>query len=248
MRASKSGIAATLGLAVLIALALATWAWPREGHAKPALGLFTSLPIYWKESASVGEALGDGGTRHWVREALESEHRLVLLDTLDSGELAKLDSLVMAQPRPLAPQENVALDDWVRGGGRVLLFADPLLTEHSWFAIGDRRRPQDVILLSPILRRWGLELTFDEDQADGERLVAYHSASLPERMSGRLRTVGSEGDSAQCAIESGGLVAQCGIGKGSAVVVADAALLEADRQVGPGKAALEALMLEAFVR
>ena len=50
----------------------------------------------------------------------------------------------------------------MRGGGRVLLFADPMLTRHSAFALGDRRRPQDVVLLSPILARWRLELQFDE--------------------------------------------------------------------------------------
>ena len=65
---------------------------------------------------------------------------------------------MMIQPRPLSPQENVALDNWVAAGGRLLLFADPALTEDSAFAIGDRRRPQDVVLLSPILARWGLEL------------------------------------------------------------------------------------------
>ena len=134
---------------------------------------------------------------------------------------------------------------WERGGGRVLLFADPFLTESSRFALGDKRRPQDVVLLSPILARWGLQLTFDEDQADGERLVSYRSGALPERLAGRLRRV-QPGAPAKCRLVAQDLVAECTIGKGRAVIVADAAVLEADRTPDDARAGLAALLTSAF--
>ena len=151
--------------------------------------------------------------------------------------------LVMAQPRALAPQENVALDDWVRRGGRLLLFADPLLTEESAFAFGDRRRPQDVVLLSPILARWGLRLEFDEGQPPGERLADLDGVTLPVNLPGQFQiTVPGRG----CTLHAAGIAARCRIGKGRVLVLADAALLEKERNSGSDghRQVLDRLLLE----
>jgi hypothetical protein len=221
----------------------------------PALGLFTSLPIYWHETDDFSQVLdgpsgddddhsgeGHGGT-HWVRTALEADHRLVPLDALDGEDLPALSRLVMAQPRPLAPAENVALDEWVRGGGRLLLFADPFLTEHSRFVLGDKRRPQDIVLLSPILSHWGIELRFDEDQSEAVRVVALGGGRVPVRLPGTLVRI-EGGVGSECRIEDGGLLATCAIGRGRATIVADAAMLETGRTDGAG--ALGALVERAF--
>ncbi len=212
MRASSRRLAAA-GLALCVVLgAMAAWGWARDKSEKSPLGLFTSLPIYWRESASVSETLDNGSQPHWVRTVLEENHRLLPLDTLDDKTLSGLNELVMAQPRPLAPAENVALDKWVHDGGHLLLFADPMLTEQTRFTLGDKRRPQDVVLLSPILHRWGLELLFDEDQSADEQFVIFGSTRLPTRLAGRLAPAGS---SPNCAIISRGLVANCRIGAGT---------------------------------
>jgi hypothetical protein len=236
---------AAFGAALLLLFAgIATWAVARGQGDRPRLGLFTTLPILWHETASIGEALDGEGPDHWARSALAADFQLMPLDTLDPASLRSLDNLLMAQPRALAPAENVALDDWVRGGGHLLLFADPFLTEHSRFAIGDRRRPQDIVLLSPILRRWDLELTFDEGQSAAERAVAIGAASLPLHLAGALRPVA--GGTARCAFEANDAVAVCAIGKGRIVVVADAALLDKARVDRPGEAALKHLNRIAF--
>jgi len=133
----------------------------------------------------------------------------------------------------------------VRGGGRLLLFADPLLTEHSRFAIGDRRRPQDVVLISPILRRWGLVLSFDEDQEDEPRTAALGEVPLTVRLTGQL-ALATPGAPSECALAAGGLVAECTIGKGRAVIVADAAVLEAGSVDDRALATLAELLLRAF--
>src|SRR6187402_348502 len=134
---------------------------------RPEVGLMATIPIYWGEQAAFGDALSGKGAAHWARAQIEARYRLRPLDTLSDTNLSGLHFLLLAQPRALSGAENVALDAWVRAGGRLLLFADPLLTGESRFPIGDRRRPQDVVLLSPILGHWGLRLEFDEEQANG---------------------------------------------------------------------------------
>lgn len=212
------------------------------------IGLVTSLPVYWPEQASLSELVERERVAPWPRQVIEQHHRLVPLDTLAPREgLAALDLLILAQPRPLSPPENVALDDWVRDGGQAVMFADPALTLESRFPLGDPRRPQDVALLSPILSRWGLVLQFAGDQPEGERLVDVAGlgpfpVNLPGRFAPAPQGAGMAGDS--CRIEAEGLVARCRIGRGRVLAIADAALFE-EHDGGPGRVrqqALEALI------
>lgn len=225
------GRTAVLVSAAAVALGAAAWAFSGVSQPKPELGLLTTLPIYWAETFDIGEALDNEGEPHWARRALEEDYALLPLDTLRADNLAGVDQLLLAQPRALAPEENVALDQWVRDGGRVLVFADPFLTDESRFSIGDRRRPQDVILLSPILRRWGLDLQFDPDAADAERTVAFKGARVPVNLAGQLVATKPSAPS-DCSIMAEGLVARCSVGSGVVTVVADAALLERARDPG----------------
>jgi hypothetical protein len=143
--------------------------------------------------------------------------------------------LLMAQPRGLAAEENVALDNWVREGGRLLLFADPMMTGESRYELGDRRRPQDVALLSPILAHWGLELQFDDGQQPGLALVDHFAAPLPVNLPGQL--VADE-DRFECVVPDSSVLAHCVLGEGEVLILADAALLDID---GPHPGAEEAL-------
>lgn len=188
---------------------------------RPEVGLFSTLPIYWGEGG-FASVLDGTDEKSWVRRVLEQSYTLEPLDTLEAEALTGLDRLILAQPRPLAPSENVALDDWVNAGGRLLVVADPLLTHHSDYALGDKRRPQDVVLISPILTRWGLELRFDEAQQGGERLIETPYGETPVNLAGELAL----GASSQCSLEGEGLIARCAIGEGQVLVMADAALLE----------------------
>ncbi|MEO6716378.1 MAG: DUF4350 domain-containing protein [Novosphingobium sp.] len=189
--------------------------------------MFTTLPILWPERGDFRGLIGSDAPPHWALAILRRHGNLRPLDSLakaDGGAtMASGSLLVMAQPRPLSPQENVTLDRWVRGGGHVLLFADPMLTADSIFALGDKRRPQDVVLLSPILTHWGLELHFDEDQPAGEQLADWDRAKLPVNLPGRFALFH---DSRNCRLIADGLGARCTVGKGRVLALADAALLE----------------------
>ncbi|MEI6642360.1 MAG: hypothetical protein WCL10_10000 [Novosphingobium sp.] len=154
-----------------------------------------------------------------------------------------LADLIVAQPRPLEPAENVALDAWVRRGGHLLLFADPLLTEESRFALGDPRRPADTVLLEPILAHWGLVLRLDPGAAR-ENAGGGLPVSLPGTLTAR------PGAAPECRIDRAGLLAECCIGAGKALILADAALLEPVEGTAAAvrARALRVLMRRAFAR
>lgn len=229
-----------LAIAALAAMLLAGCASKTEPPPnREELALMTTLPIYWGESASIAEALSNTAPPHWVRTEIEKTFELVPVDTLSEDALDGVENLLLAQPRALSAPENVALDQWVREGGQLLLFADPLLTEHSRFAIGDRRRPQDVVLLSPILARWGLELRFDESQPGGLRTISADGMDIPVELAGHFESIATDAP-ASCALSGGGLLAQCRIGEGRVTIVADAALLDAERDQADALGALAA--------
>ncbi len=219
------------GVLLLLALAAAAIAWwalkPSSRPAEP-IGLFTTLPILWSESADIGAELSPDNQPHWARAALEAAGRIEPLDLLagpkGAGPLDQLRRLVIAQPRVLSGAENVALDDWVRGGGHLLLIADPALTEHSDFGLADPRRPQAVALLSPILSHWGLSLRFDDRQQMGEARREVMGVAVPVNLAGHFATEGQ----ANCKLWGDGLAVTCAIGRGRVVALADAALLERD--------------------
>ena len=230
-------------LAALMCLPAACSASPAAEVDRPTLGLMGTIPIFWGEAGSVNELLAGEGSTHWARAELEASYRLEPLDTLAAENLADLDYLLLAQPRALSGAENVALDAWVRKGGRLLLFADPMLTGESKFPIGDRRRPQDVILLSPILGHWGLDLQYDPEQPGGYALLNSTGGSIPVNLRGSFEPMAGEGE---CRILAEKVLARCRVGKGRAVVLADAALLDLYHPHPAASRAFEWLVAESF--
>ncbi|MEN7536536.1 ABC transporter [Aurantiacibacter flavus] len=211
--------------------------------ALPPLGVMGTIPIYWGESGTFGELLAGEADLHWARASLERDYRLVPLDYLSREALAGQKFLLLAQPRGLTADENVALDAWVRSGGHLLLFADPLMTGESRFALGDRRRPQDVALLSPILAHWGLELRFERTQSADWQMRDFAGTPLPTRLFG---TFGKLGEAEHCTLSAGDMVAQCSLGSGFALILADAAVLDLADPAPQSDAALAALVARAF--
>ncbi len=210
----------------------------------PRLGLMTTLPIYWPEAQDVAAMLRADEGPSPVRQALETRFMLDPLDTLEADTLRGHDLLMLAQPRALSPVENVALDQWVRDGGRLLLFADPMLTRHSDLGIGDKRRAQDVILLSPILTHWGLSLAFDPDQPATEHTIDAAGISVPVALAGQLGVL----PGGTCEIAGEGVLARCRIDRGSVTILADAAMLDdaEGTNSGPRRDALLSLATLAF--
>lgn len=243
------------GLVVLGALACAVPVAAQDAslpEPRPALALMGTVPIFWGEAQGFADLLDASEAGHWARAVLERDYTLVAADYLSATALAPHRFLLLAQPRAFSAEENLALDAWVREGGKVLLFADPMMTGHSRFGLGDRRRPQDVALLSPILTHWGLDLVFDESAAPG---LQWHDAggwNLPVNLPGQLHladagTCGAEpAPGAVSPAASAILIARCSLGQGEALIVADGAILDAEGPHLHAEAGLAALLAAIF--
>ena len=114
--------------------------------------LLTSLPLLFGEDFS----LQGGGSP--VLKALQGRYRVLPISVTDNRELAKGRLLMMAQPPAQTAENLVALDGWVRHGGRVLLLADPMLEWPSKRALGDPLRPPPMFQDTGLLAHWGLRL------------------------------------------------------------------------------------------
>ncbi len=216
---------------------------PVSQAAAPQLALMGTIPIYWGEADGLQEIVRGEAHEHWARTQLERDFALVPLDFLSEEALADQQFLLLAQPRALAPEENVALDAWVRDGGKLLLFVDPMMTGHSRFGIGDRRRPMDVSLLSPILSHWGLELQFDEAQDGGMRMLDHFAVPLPARLPG---TFVPADDRFECVVSGGGILAHCAFEAGEVLALADAAMLDLEGPYDGAAAGLHMLTSHLF--
>jgi len=202
---------------------------------RPEVGLMSGLPLYRTLDAGIAEMARGEDEMPWARRVLESRYRLVPLDTLspipslvpddpDTDPLSGLDRIAIIQPRGISPADNVALDDWVRGGGRLLLALDPMLTGDYDLPLGDPRRPNTTALIPPVVARWGLEMVFDGTQLATVRSESYPGGMLPLALAGELRALADENGS--CRFEASGALARCAIGSGQVVLLADAAVFE----------------------
>ncbi len=188
------------------------------------VGVVTALPLFWTEKA--GEDLG-GTESGGMPLPRASRHRLIAVDYVDARTLANVDAMVLAQPRLMQPEELVALDAWVRAGGRAVIYADPLLLWPTDLSLGDPRRPPLTSLLDPLLAHWGLTL----EAADVEGGAGVERRMLPSGhvllLAGASRFTLTIGDSgASCRLEEGGLFARCRVGNGRVRLVADADMLD----------------------
>jgi hypothetical protein len=174
---------------------------------KPDLYVLTSLPLVFDEAFGLGPAPGKTAT------FLRGEYTLRLIDM--PSQLPKNAVLLAAQPRALPAEELVALDAWVRGGGRMLLLADPTLEWPSGRALGDKLRPPVSIADTGLLAHWGLRL--DAPDKRGLRHFPNEMGNVDTNSPGRLIRVGGE-----CSADPTGISASCRPGLGRVLVIADA--------------------------
>ena len=165
----------------------------RPEAERPTLALLTSLPLVFPESFGL-----EGGSPALSR--LEQRYKVVPIAIADAASLKGRKLLLMAHPRAQPAEALVDLDNWVRGGGHLLLLADPELEWPSERPLGDVLRPPPMFADTGLLRHWHLDLS----QAG-------------------LASAGN------CAVAEGGLIARCRIGRGRATIIADADFMNAER-------------------
>jgi ABC-type uncharacterized transport system len=206
-----------------------------EPETRPTFAVLTSLPLFWGEGG-FGEALSGEDPRAPFVQMLSQNAEVRPIDSINGTTLESDETLIIAQPRRLAPEELVAIDRWLRAGGSAVVFADPLLNWPSRYPLGDARRAPPITLLDPLFAHWGLTLDGGSDGRQEERMLG---KTLIATM-GAGRWTGKA-----CEIEPDGLVARCAIGKGQAILVADADLLNIRQEGQSNVIAVFALMDEA---
>ena len=218
----------------------------------------TSLPLYWPLGADMAAIASGTAETPWQREVLERGFQLVPLDTLspiaglmeseaETDPLAGLERLAVIQPRGLSPADNVALDEWVRAGGHLLLALDPQLTGEYEFALGDPRRPTDMALVPPVLARWGLAGSFDPAQNREIGFVELPVGRVPVLVSGEASVEGDAGARNGCVANSSPVLARCdAVGLGTVTYFEDAAVFEHRELAGENGVAIRALLDHAF--
>ena len=186
---------------------------------RPVLLLLTSLPVMFGAEFSL-EAAGSP-----LLDALEKRYRVQAIATTSPEELARGRLLLMAHPLAQPAENLVALDQWVRVGGRVLLLADPLLEWADERAIGDITRPPPMFSDTGLLAHWGLTLAAPDSRGEQRSRLAGEpvTALSPGRLHGK------------CELSADQLVARCRLGKGEAMIVADADFVDWNRARGAGE-------------
>lgn len=198
---------------------------PLPAASHPQVGIVSALPLFWAEGAAPAALLSPGpaGRPSPLVGALGARP----VDSIDPVSLGGLDTLILAQPRLLRPVELVALDDWVRQGGRAVIFADPLLMWPSGLSVGDPRRAPLTSLLDPLLTHWGLRL---EPVAPGDQGVRRQMLSGGQVLlvagASRFSLAPDAENAASCSLAERGLMAFCTVGRGGARLIADADLLD----------------------
>jgi|GEM_PF-224933 len=188
---------------------------------KPELVLMTSLPIIWGENGAFGP-----DSRPSITYQLLADHFAIRpIDAATPQTLGRSRLMLLAQPRALAPEELVAIDAWVRGGGKALILTDPQLVWPSRLPLGDPRRPPPVGLLAPLLNHWGIGMERQPSRHEGPldapgRLALLHPGKL-------TRTPPS-------CTQRGWFLARCPIGAGEVIVIPDADLLHDSTWTGQG--------------
>ncbi len=200
------------------------------------LTLVTSLPLRWQESGATTKLALDAPPAPAFERLITGRHVFLPNDLVSTLNHAPIGILMLAQPRALRGAEIFAIDKWVRRGGRLLVLADPALAWESNYPLGDKRRPQFTSMLSPLFSHWGLELFIPLDSEEGDRVLRVSGKNIRTATPGAWLKVSAKepvaGD--RCKLESKAFIAECRIGRGLAVLVADADLLDEQYWRGTG--------------
>ncbi len=202
------------------------WLWHHDDVKKdrPKLALITSLPMVWREG-DLGDNIRDKREVDPAYTALSRHFDIRPLDSASDLSQQGYKLALLAQPRAMSPRELVALDAWIRAGGRALILADPVLSRESEYPLGDPRRPLFTSLLSPLFTHWGIELILPVEERDAVTPVEMDTLDITLSATGAWRLV-DKSDGVECSLGKAQLTADCKVGKGRAFLLADADILD----------------------
>jgi ABC-type uncharacterized transport system len=212
--------------AILLSTLVALFLYNRSVEKVPTLpvAMMSSVGLQWGE-ADMGAIAAGQAEPTVVFSRLSARYRVTMIDDLQTLYKTKAQLLILVQPRRLGPAELVALDNWIRHGGRALIFADPALQWPSDYPLGDMRRPLFTSMLNPLFTHWGVELALPmNSQAEKLETVDVEGQKI-NVLSRGIWIAAKPNQSAGCVIDPTEFIADCKVGQGRAVLLADADLL-----------------------
>lgn len=186
----------------------------------PAVTMLTGLPLRWSVSSSIAAMIAEGTNDDPSITRLTATGPVSLVDSLADHAPPPGGVLLIAHPRALAPQDLVAIDAFVRGGGRAVVLADALSGWPTRHPLGDPRNAPITSLLTPLLDHWGVTLGAAPTGESESLSVDIEGARLRLFSAGRFDRLPSS-----CRAYAGRYAAHCRIGRGEVWLVGDADLL-----------------------
>lgn len=186
----------------------------------PAATMLTGLPLRWSGGGDIAAMIAQGTNDDPALVRLTAAGPVSLVDSLVDHVPPPGGALLIAHPRALAPQELVATDAFVRGGGRAIVLADALSGWPARHPLGDPRNPPVTSLLTPLLDHWGVTLAAAPAAEGAPIAVDVDGMRLRLFSAGRFDRLPP-----QCHAHAGRRVVRCAIGKGVVWLVGDADLL-----------------------
>lgn len=186
----------------------------------PAVTMLTGLPLRWTAGGDISAMIAEGAADDPALARLEEAGPVALVDSIVDHAPPRDGALLLAHPRALAPQELVAIDAFVRGGGRAVVLADALSGWPARHPLGDPRNAPVTSLLTPLLDHWGMTLGAAPAGETGARTADVDGMRLRLFSAGRFDRLPPS-----CRSYADRRVAACSIGKGEVWIVGDADLL-----------------------
>lgn len=213
---------------------LLTLGWFAAGHALlaalyrpaaasagvPAVIMLTGLPLRWSDGGDFASLVQRGAADDPALARLEASGPVSLIDSLADHAPPPGAALLIAHPRALAPRDLVAIDRFVRGGGRGVVLADALSSWPARYPLGDPRNPPVTSLLTPLLDHWGVTLAAAPGDALGAQPADIDGARLRLFSAGRFERLPPT-----CDAFAERRIAHCRIGEGAMWLVGDADLI-----------------------
>ena len=186
----------------------------------PAVTMLTGLPLRWSASPNIAAMIDEGTNDDPALARLTAAGPVSLVDSVADHVPPAGGALLIAHPRALAPQELVAIDAFVRGGGRAVVLADALSGWPARQPLGDPRNAPITSLLTPLLDHWGVTLGAAPAHESKPLRVDVDGARLDLFSAGRLERLPST-----CRAYADRRVALCRIGQGEVWLIGDADVL-----------------------
>jgi len=123
---------------------------------KRVVGIITGLPINGGKMPMNQQPMPPWLIMDQLREFFDVR----MLDETISSVPSDVDVLLIAEPYGLTPKAAYAIDQYVLGGGKALVFVDPVPEAAQLATLGKNKDGMDQ--LAKLLKSWGLE--FDDSQ------------------------------------------------------------------------------------